>query len=139
MVQIPHRLCETYRRQNCRGPGDARRAPAQPCASPAQARYVGIRPKHQSVESVDRRAGGERSKNFAPRAPERTSGMMHTRHEIATTGRVLLAVEKCSEEGGGWVGADRSALAPVAESYGTIDMTGPRPDNPSTCFRSRQP
>lgn len=56
---------------------------------PAQAKYVGIRPKHQSVESVDRRAGGRYSKDFLRRARERTSGRMHTWSEFAMTGRVF--------------------------------------------------
>lgn len=113
MVQIPHRLCEHLPPAKAAAALTSAQAVAQPCAFPAQARYVGIRPKHQSVESLDRRAADRQSKNFQERARELTNRRTRTRHAFATTGRVLLAAANCT---GGIVGRVRAACGETPTS-----------------------
>jgi len=69
---------------------------------------VGIRPKHQSVESLDRRAADRQSKNFQERARELTNRRTRTGHAFATTGRVFLAAANCTGRIGGRGRAARS-------------------------------
>jgi len=87
---------------------------------PAQARYVGIRPKHQSVESVDRRAGGRYSKDFLRRARERTSGRMHTWSEFAMTGRVFRRWQGVPMRSGGKWAVVRTDHCP-SKSHATLN------------------